>query len=200
MTGYTILSIAYVQRPSPGRVPLSTLLVGAAVLDVADTPNGWTFDLDASTALAGDDADAMLRWIAGRAWRPDPLLLWRAGDIVVPALIEATKSSSNSSLAVDTLRALEWLLTGTVVDVAELFGGAGAISFDAIAHELRVPFEAMSKADLEDAWRAADHDRVRGHLATRAAGTFALWLKHQDQPQLIAAFDAWLQQRHGETR
>jgi hypothetical protein len=199
--GYTVLSIAYVQRPTPGRVPLTTLLAGATVLDVAANPTGWTFDLDAHTSLAGDDEHATMRWIAERAWTPDrPLLLWRAGDIVVPALIAAAESCTDASLAAEMLRTIERLLTGPVIDVADLFGGAAAISFDAVAHDHHVPFEPMSKTDLEAAWHVADHDRVRRHLAARASGTFGLWLKHQDQPELRAAFEAGLGQQNGEAR
>lgn len=199
--GYSVLSIAYVQRPTPGRVPLTTLLVGATVLDVAADPSGWTFDLDAHISLAGDGGHATLRWIAERAWSPDrSLVLWRAGDIVVPALIAAAESCTDASLAAEMLRTVELLLTGPVIDVADLFGGARAISFDAVAHDHHVPFEPMSKTDLEAAWRVADHGRVRGHLAARASGTVGLWLKHQDEPELRAAFEAWLGQQNGEVR
>lgn len=192
-TQYSVLSISYVQRRAMGSVPATTVLAGSAVLHASRDDKRWRFELETHSTLATDECGDTLAWLSERQWNPAaPLLLWRAGDIVMPALIASAETCSNASLGLQALRGVERMLTGTLIDVADLYGGAGATSFDAVAHANSVSFTPLTKAELDDAWHNGNHGLVRQHLGARAAATLRLGLlKQNDQNELARAFTAW---------
>jgi hypothetical protein len=192
-TQYSVLSISHVQRRGMGSVPAMTVLAGAAVFQASYVNELWSFELETHSTLSTDEPGDTLAWLTERPWNPAaPLLLWRAGDIVLPALIAAAEDCPKADLGLRALLGVERLLTGTLVDVADLYGGAAATSFDAVAHANGVSFLPLTKTELNNAWHSGNHGLVRQHLAARAAATLRLWLmKQNDQTELASALAAW---------
>jgi hypothetical protein len=183
---YTVLATAYLTRPQLGRTPARTLLVGAAVLHVEERFSAPAVHLDAHSTLVTDNPADTLAWLAGELWEGDrTLLLWRAEDIVVPSLIAAAEDSPDAAIAAQFLRRLERSLTGRVIDVAELFGGAKATSLDAILHKEGLPFRPMTRNALDEAYRTSCHGDVLDHLKLRALGLWRLWARRQSNAEAL---------------
>lgn len=195
MTTDTVaLSTAWIHQPARGKAPARTLLVGAATLSVRYHFGTLAFDLATHSTTVTDNPVETMTWLAERLHVPlTRLLLWRAEDIVVPSLISACETTRDTLTAARLLRELELTLDGEVVDVAESYGGSRATSFDAVSHDAGLPFRPMSKDLLHRSHRTGCHGAIRAHLASRAIGTWRLWLKSRDDAEaLIAATDAWV--------
>lgn len=198
----TVLATAWLNQPALGGRPAHTLLSGAATLSVRHRFGNWGFELRAhSTTVTDNPADTML-WLAQALWSPPArMLIWRGEDIVVPSLIAACDTASDTVAAAKLLRQLGAAFDREVTDVAERFGGAQATSFDAIAHLHFLPFVPMTRQDLEEAHRTGCHGAIRNHLAARVKATFKLWaLAQHDAGDLLAATDAWLASDEAEVR
>ena len=203
MTTDTVaLSTAWIHQPACGKAPARTLLVGAAVLSVRYHFGTQAFDLATHSTTVTDNPVETMTWLAERLHVPPTrLLLWRAEDIVVPSLISACETARDTLTAARLLRELELTLDGELIDVAESYGGRQATSFDAVSHEAGLPFKPMSKELLHEAHRTGCHGAIRAHLASRAMGTWRLWLKSRDDADaLIAATDAWVATSPAEVR
>ena len=201
-TDTVTLSTAWIHQPALGQRPARTLLVGAATLTLSYRFGTLAFDLAThSTTVTDDPADTM-RWLADRLHIPPArLLLWRAGDIVVPSLIAAAETARDAMAGARLLRELDLTLNGEVVDVAESYGGSTATSFDAIAHGAGLPFMPMSRTALAEAHRLGNHGALREHLAARAKATWQLWLNSRDDTEsLVAATEAWVATPDAEVR
>lgn len=192
-TDTVILSTAWINQPELGERPARTLLIGAATLTVSNRFGTLAFDLAAhSTTVTCDQVETM-KWLADRLQAPPArLLLWRAGDIVVPSLIAAAETARDAISGARLLRQFDLALTGEVIDVADSYGGSKATSFDAIAHQAGLSFVPMTRADLAEAHRTGCHGAIRDHLAARAKATWRLWLNGLDDATTqIAATTAW---------
>lgn len=188
------LSTAWVHQPARGKRPARTLLVGAAALTCRFTFGTLGFDLAAHSTTVTDDPAETLAWLAERLHVPPArLLLWRAADIVLPSLLSACETARDTSTAARLLRELDLTFSGEVIDVADSYGGQEATSFDAVCHAESLPFRPMTQAMLHDAHRVSCHGAIRQHLASRAIGTWRLWLKSRaDAGSMVAATDAWV--------
>lgn len=203
MTTDTVaLSTAWIHQPARGKAPARTLLVGAATLSVRYHFGTLAFGLATHSTTVTDNPVETMTWLAERLHVPPTrLLLWRAEDIVVPSLISACETTRDTLTAARLLRELEPTLDGEVVDVAESYGGSRATSFDAVSHDAGLPFRPMSKDLLHRSHRTGCHGAIRAHLASRAIGTWRLWLKSRDDADaLIAATDAWVAASPAEVR
>ncbi len=203
MTTDTVaLSTAWIHQPACGKAPARTLLVGAATLSTRYHFGTLAFDLAAHSTTVTDSPVETMTWLAERLHvPPNRLLLWRAEDIVVPSLISACETTRDTLVAARLLRELELTLDGEMIDVADSHGGASATSFDAVSHNAGLPFRPMSKDLLHEAHRTGCHGAIRAHLASRAIGTWRLWLKgRNDADALIAATDAWVATSDAQVR
>lgn len=201
-TDTVILSTAWINQSELGERPARTLLIGAATLTVSHRFGTLAFDLAAhSTTVTCNQVDTM-NWLAGRLQPPPArLLLWRAGDIVVPSLIAAAETARDAVTAARLLRQLDRTLSGEVIDVAEEYGGSAATSFDAIAHRAGLPFVPMTRTDLTEAHRTGCHWAIREHLGARAKAIWRLWLNSFDDADLqIAATESWVGTADAEVR
>ena len=190
------LAIAWLDQPQLGARPQQTFLVGAAVLLVRERFRRLSFDLRCHSTVAGEDQADTVRWLADALGSGSRLLLWRAEDIAVPALIAAAETTEETVAGAKLLRSLDRAFTGEVVDVAETYGGTRAVSFDAVAHEYNVPFVPLTPVDLAEAYRIGRHGTIRDHLAARAIATWRLWaLEQPEADALAAATTAWLAAR-----
>lgn len=196
------LSTAWIHQAARGARPARTLLVGAATITCRFTFGTLGFDLAAHSTTVTDDPAETLAWLAGRLHVPPArLLLWRAADIAVPSLISACETARDTTTAARLLRELDLTFSGEVVDVADSYGGREATSFDAVSHAAGLPFRPMTQAMLHDAHRTGCHGAIRKHLASRAIGTWRLWLQSRaDAASLIAATDAWVATPDAEVR
>lgn len=201
-TDTVILSTAWIHQPSFGERPARTLLIGAATLTVSYRFGTLAFDLAAHSTTVTDDPAETMRWLADRLHVPPArLLLWRAGDIVVPSLIAAAETARDTMAGARLLRELDLTLTGELIDVADSFGGSTATSFDAVAHKAGLPFLPMTRAALAEAHRTGCHGAIREHLAARVKATWRLWLNgREDTESLIAATEAWVGTPDAEVR
>jgi hypothetical protein len=188
------LSTAWIHQPARGKRPARTLLVGAAMLTCRFTFGTLGFDLAAHSTTVTDDPAETMAWLADRLHLPpERLLLWRAEDIVLPSLISACETARDAMAGAKLLRELDLTLSGEVIDVADSYGGDRATSFDAVSHSANLPFRPMSGELLHHSHRTGCHGAIRTHLASRAIGTWRLWLKtREDAGSLIAATDAWV--------
>ena len=195
MTTDTVaLSTAWIHQPAYGKASARTLLVGAASLTASYRFGTLAFDLATHSTCVTDDPAETMGWLAERLHVPPArLLLWRAEDIVVPSLISACETARNTLTAARLLRELDLTFGGEVIDVADNYGAGRATSFDAVSHGVGLPFRPMSKDLLHEAHRTGCHHAIRTHLASRALGTWRLWLKSRDDAEaLITATDAWI--------
>lgn len=201
-TEIAILATAWIHQPPLAQRPARTLLVGAAMLSVCYRFGTLGFDLQAHSTTITDDPAETICWLAEALQvPPQRLLLWRAEDIVVPSLIAAAETARDAMAGARLLRELDLAFTGEVIDVAEAHGGAAATSFDAIAHRHGLPVVTMAKAELSKAHRTGCHGAIRNHLASRAIGTWRLWLASQaDAAPLIEKTEAWLATPDAEVR
>jgi hypothetical protein len=203
MTTDTVaLSTAWIHQLARGKAPARTLLVGAATLSVRYHFGTLAFDLATHSTTVTDNPVETMIWLAERLHvPPSRLLLWRAEDIVVPSLISACETTRDTLTAARLLRELELTLDGEVVDVAESYGGSQATSFDAVSHAAGFTFRPMTEAKLHEAHRTGCYGAIRKHLASRAIGTWRLWLQSRaDAASLIAATDAWVATPDAEVR
>ena len=203
MTTNTIaLATAWISQPPLGQRPARTLLVGAAALSVRYLFGTLAFDLQAHSTTITDDPAETMQWLAEVFHvPPERLLLWRAGDIVVPSLIAAAETARNTVAAAKLLRELDLAFTGEVIDVAEGYGAAKATSFDAVAHGHGIPFVPMTRVALAEAHRLGNHYVIRKHLSARAKATWQLWLAgREDADSLITATEAWANTGNAEVR
>lgn len=195
MTTDTVaLSTAWIHQPARGKAPARTLLVGAAILTTRFYFGSLAFDLAAHSTTVTDDPAETMGWLAERLHVPPArLLVWRAEDIVIPSLISACETARDTITAARLLRELDLTLGGEVIDVADSYGAGKATSFDAVSHGAGLPFRPMSKDLLHQSHRTGCHGAIRTHLASRAIGTWRLWLKSREEAEsLIAATDAWI--------
>lgn len=201
-TKTAILATAWIHQPALAQRPARTLLAGAAILSIFYRFGTLGFDLQAHSTTVTDDPAETICWLADALHvPPQRLLLWRAEDIVVPSLIAAAESARDAMAGARLLRELDLAFTGEVIDVAEVYGGTAATSFDAIAHRHGLPFVVLTKADLAEAHRTGCHGAIRKHLASRAIGTWRLWLAGQpDAASLIEKTEAWLAAPDAEVR
>jgi hypothetical protein len=201
-TDTVILATAWIHQPALSTRPARTLLVGAATLTVRYRFGTLGFDLEAHSTTVTDDPHETMTWLAERLHvPPERLLLWRAEDIVVPSLISACETASDTMAAARLLRELKLTFEGDVIDVAEGYGGHAATSFDAVAHSAGLSFLPMTRADLAEAHRTGCHGAIRDHLAARGKATWRLWLDgREDSAALITATDAWMSTPDAEMR
>lgn len=192
MPHHNVLSIAALKQPTLGRKPATTLLIGASLLRVQSRFGEPAFDLTVHASLVGDNASDTMKWVADELPTYGTLLLWRAEDLVVPALVSAAETASDAVVAAAMLRTLDRALGGNVVDVAGPHGGARATSFDRVAHEHGFPFKPMSGAQLAEAHRTFCYLDVFDHLRTRALTTWLLHLAHVGDEALQEATSRWL--------
>lgn len=201
-TDTVILSTAWINQSALGDRPARTHLIGAATLTVSDRFGTLAFDLAAHSTTITDDPAETMKWLADRLRVPPArLLLWRAGDIVVPSLIAAAGTARDAISGARLLRQFDLTLTGEVIDVADQHGGSAATSFDAIAHEAGLPFVPMTRADLAEAHRTGNHGAIREHLAARVKAMWRLWLNSLNdvEPQ-IAATEGWASTADAQVR
>jgi hypothetical protein len=201
-TDTLVLSVACIRQPAMAQRPARTLLIGAATLSVRGSFGTYGFDLAADSSTVTDDPAQTIAWLADRLRHPPGrLLLWRAEDIVVPALIECAGTARDAVAAARMLRGLHAALEAGMVDVADAFGGLAATSFDAIAHHAGLPFVPMTANTLADAHRTGNHGDIEDHLAARAKATWRLWLDSQpDIGAVRAATEDWLATPSAEVR
>lgn len=193
-TDTVILATAWLDQSALGPRPARSLLVGAATLTCRYRFGSVGFDLAAHSTTVTDDPAETITWLADALHIPPArLLLWRAEDIVVPSLIAAAETARDAIAAAKLLRSLDLAFTGEVIDVAEIYGGSSAKSFDAVADAADISFVPMTRADLAEAHRTSHHGAIQEHLAARAKATWRLWLNgRKDSESLIAATEAWL--------
>ena len=193
-TDTVVLATSWIHQSALGDRPARTLLVGAATLTFRYRFGSAGFDLAAHSTTVTDDPAETISWLAdGLHIPPGRLLLWRAEDIVVPSLIAAAETARDALAAARMLRELDLVFTGEVLDVAESYGGAGATSFDAVAHDAGIPFAPMTRAELSEYHRTGNHGAIREHLAVRVKAIWQLWLaSREDTETLTAMTEAWL--------
>lgn len=190
---HTVLSIAALKRPAFGPRPATTLLVGAALLRVQHRFGEPAFDLKVHASLAGDNAAETMHWLADELPGHGALLLWRAEDIVVPALVSAASTATDVVVAAAMLRSLSCALGDEVIDVAAPHGGALATSFDRVAHDHQLPFVPMGREQLAEAHATFCYGAVHDHLRTRAITTWRLHLASMEESgSLRGATERWL--------
>ena len=173
---YTVLSIAALKQAALPRRPANTLLDGAAILRVQHRFGEPAFDLQVHASLVGDNSADTMRWVAEELPSYGPLLLWRAEDVVVPALVSAAGTAADAVVAAAMLRTLDRALASDVIDVADRYGGARATSLDRVAHAQGLPFVPMTGVRLGQARDTFCYGAVYDHLRTRARTTWRLHL------------------------
>jgi hypothetical protein len=201
-TDTVVCATAWIHQQPLAHRPTRTLLVGAATLTIRYRFGSLGFDLAAHSTTVTDDPAETMAWLTEQLHiPPERLLLWRGEDIAVPSLIAACETARDTIAAAKLLRELNLTLTGEVIDVAEIYGGAKATSFDAVAHAASLPFVPMTRAELAEAHRTGHHSAIREHLAARVKATWRLWLNsRQDCESLIAATEAWASTSDAEVR
>lgn len=190
---HTVLSIAALKMPALGRRAATTLLVGAALLRIQHRFGAPAFDLKVHASLVGDNPADTMRWLANELPGQGALLLWRAEDVVVPALVSAASTAVDTTVAAAMLRSLDRALEDEVIDVAVPYGGALATSFDRVAHGHGLPFVPMHRDALAEAHATFNYGAVHDHLRTRAVATWQLHLTNvEDNSVLRDATIRWI--------
>ena len=175
------IAIVTVTTPKPPSEGAGTyrFLAGIALFEVAELePGDYRYRLSARVIPAGSSEAVLADWLSRNLPPGKRAIGWHLADAIVPALMEAAEAAAPKA-AGEIVDGLARAITMEAVDLADLFGGMAAPSFQEVCAGAGIRSSAMADEAMLAAWGIGRMGEATGMLVTNAIAAWRLWAEQQ---------------------